>query len=707
MDIASAKTLKSLVDGQKERDELLKILGIKHRGLAYVIKNLKEAGYIDKENTTVKLKNTPKATLLKDVSHLVDIEKLLRGSNEIIFSNIEKCNTVEELIKKTGLSKTTIHRSISELQSIGAIIKNNGKMQIDERKESLMEFANMMRMEMEKKYEDDNVEIIFNDGSTILRKTPVGKIIKGATTGFSLFSEYGVEYNTKDDYFCEQEEEMDIQDVLLHAVYSAVKTKNKMELLMCVIFYAKHKEKMDTMQLRKKSIKLGILDIWLDIESYMREKMPKTELFLPWNEFLIKAKLYEIPTRKYTLPKPSDIFREISDELKKPFTVYLIGGENMRIKSLKSSTKDCDIVVENNENFENMAQILIKIGYEQIAKQEFVGEDLRIEPDGMFKYENKSTIDLFTHRISRELILSKGMIERSDVIDYGKLKVKLLRNEDIFLLKAVTGREGDIQDMAALVKGSRSTPYELQHGDFDWKLVWEEILEQKQTTKTDNFMITVLDQLTYLEKQSGIASPFFDKLRINVIDIMIEKIIRGGKMPIKKIVDYLSGEDITETQIRNRLDEMEKKKIIKKVPSGRTASVKFLKNSEFPENELKINIESLEQYMDWRFHMRNGQSRTKIEKVISELTGFGFKTIGEIDGIVEQSIEALEKYEREQLPNKQTSRIGAIRICIGMRYPKIGRDKLSPYHISKFEEYHKMIKNKSISTHPKKTMSRE
>ena len=58
-------------------------------------------------------------------------------------------------------------------------------------------------------------------------------------------------------YFCEQKDDLEIQDVLLHAVYSANYSKNKMELLIAIVFYAKHKDKMDILQLRKKATKLG------------------------------------------------------------------------------------------------------------------------------------------------------------------------------------------------------------------------------------------------------------------------------------------------------------------------------------------------------------------------------------------------------------------------------------------------------------------
>lgn len=701
MDITSIKILKSLVEGQKEVNELLNLLGIKERRLAYITKNLVEEDYIEKENIVIRLKETPKATLFRDITQVVDVEKLLRDSNEIILSNIDGNITIDQLIKKSGLSKATTYRSISDLQSIGAILKDEDRINIDKSKEQLVLFIKLLKIEREKKYEDGNTEIIYNSNSTILRKTPSGKVTKGATTGFTLFSDYDMEYQTTHDYFCELKDDLEIQEVLLHAVYSANYSKNKMELLIAIIFYVKHKDKMDILQLRKKATELGISQIWLDIESYIRRKQLKNaDIFLPWDEFLSKAKLYDIPTEKYTLPKPSNLlFREISDELKESRTIYLFGGENMRIKSLKDSTKDCDIIVENKDDFERLAQILNKMKYGRILKTTYSDEDRRIKPDDIFEHDKKSRIDLFTSTIMQDLSLSSTMKERVDIIDYGKLKVGLLRNEDVFLLKAIANREGDIQDMAALVTGSPNTPQELQHGSFDWGLVWEEILRQEHINQTKDFTSTIFDQITYLAEQTGIVAPFLEKLRRHVIDVMIKRLVRGGSMSIKEIVELLHGGDITEPMIRNRTDALEKSEIIQKYSVGRTTYIKLLKNNEYSEKELEINIHRFKIYLDWRFFIRQKQSDQNIQEFIEELQDLGFQTIGEIDEIIRNSTEILKQYENEQFSKRHFDAVGATRICIGLNYPDLGNKRSSKYFLSGFEKYNNIVKGKFIPEH--------
>lgn len=702
MDITSIRLLKALVEGPKEANGLLSLLEIKERRLAYIIKNLKDLNYVEKEDTVIKLKETPKNTLFRDIAKIVDIEKLLYESNEIILSNVVEYASVDEIIRKSGLSKATIYRSISDLQSIGAIIKEEDNVRIDESKESLVLFAKILKTEREQKYEGDGTEIIYKDNSRILRRVPVDKITKGATTAFTLFSDYEIEYQTTYDYFCEQEEALDIQDILLHAIYAATYSKNKMGLLMSIVFYAKHKDKMDILQLRKKSSEFGISEIWLDVETYIRKKQLKNpELFLPWEEFLSKAKLYDIPIEKYTLPEPSNLlFREISNRLKDSMTIYLFGGENMRIKSLKDSTKDCDIVVENKIDFDNLAQILTDMKYDRTIKTKYSDEDRRIKPDDIFVHEKKSRVDLFTSTIMQDLTLSSSMKEKADIRDYGKLKVGLLRNEYIFLLKAIASREGDIQDMAALVTGSPNVPHELQHGSFDWDLVWDEILRQEHINHTRDFTTTIFDQISYLAEQTGIVAPFLDKMRRHVVDRMIKRMLRGGGMSIKEIVELLNGGDITEPMIRNRIDALEKNEIIDKYSTGRTTYVKLLKNNEFAEKELKINIHRLKLYIDWRFYLKQKHSDQKIESLVQELEDLGFQTIGEIDEIIRHSTEILEQYEGEQFSKHYFDGVGSTRICIGMHYPKIGKNRSSNFFISEFEKYYDIVKGKFIPTYP-------
>lgn len=57
--------------------------------------------------------------------------------------------------------------------------------------------------------------------------------------------------------------------------------------------------------------------------------------------------------------------------------------------------------------------------------------------------------DLFTRSIYDTLLLTEGMKERSEPQNL-KLEIRLL--EDVFLLKSITKKEGDIEDMVIIVR---------------------------------------------------------------------------------------------------------------------------------------------------------------------------------------------------------------------------------------------------------------
>ncbi len=585
MNTTSIRLLKSLVNGPRESRTLLAMLGIKKRRLAYILKELRDLDYVEKGNDLIKLKETPKTILFRDVAQIMDVEKLLCNSNEIILLDVTEPVTLDRLIKKSGLSKNTVYHSISDLQSVGAIAKDSGMIQLDTSKKQLVLFVNLLKVEATQKYENNGAEIIYNDHRCILRKVPAGRIAPGQTTAFSLFSDYGVKYHTTHDYFCQQKDRLDIQDVLIHAIYVATHSNDKMGLLMGIVFYLKHKDRMDVLQLRKESSEFGISGIWLDVEAYVRNSQLKNpNLFLPWNEFVPKARMYDVSPASYVLPRPDDsMFNDLNRGLEAPVTVYLFGGENMRIKKLKSSTKDCDLAVADKKIFDAVANTLTsKLGYLRTAKTEHTREDVRTSPSEIFIHGTKSRIDLFAGTIMRDLFLSTAMQEMADMKDYGMLKVGMLRNEHVFLLKAAACREGDIQDMESLVRGSPDGPEELQHGPFDWNLVWDEIQRQEQINHTRDFTTPIYEQITHLARQTGIVAPFLVKLRRHVLDRLICIVLGSGSLPIQRIVELLTGGEITESLIRNRVDALAKSGLVKKHSHGITTHLTLLKSNKLP-----------------------------------------------------------------------------------------------------------------------------
>jgi len=469
---------------------------------------------------------------------------------------------------------------------------------------------------------------------------------------------------------------------------------------MSIVFYVHNKNKIDTAKLRKIASEFGISDIWLDIEAYVRRKTLKNEnLFLPWEEFLSKAKLYDIDPEKYLLPQshPS-LFSDINEYLTKPMNIFVLGGENMRIKKLKAVTKDCDVVVESIEDFEILSDVLIKkLGYARTIKTQYSQEDLRLYPDDILIHPNRSRIDLFTKRIMKDLSLSDVMVRTADYIDYGKLRVGILRNEFVFLLKAVASREGDIQDMDILAQGSLNQPSQFDHGKFEWDEVWREIIHQERMNPIRNFTFFIFEQITLLAEQTGIIAPIFDRLRRHVLHQVIMRIICGGRQPLKEVVSNLVGGDISEQMIRNRIDALVRESEIKKQVVKKEVYVSPTPVPLFPHKEWELSVKNVEDYLDWRFHMRPPSTHLTIERFIDEVVDIGHNSIGVIDDIVVKHLDQLLDYEQEYFP-ESLRRVGAVRVCIGLSDPKLGNNGKSNFYIKNFKKFSKPKEAQLIST---------
>lgn len=120
------------------------------------------------------------------------------------------------------------------------------------------------------------------------------------------------------------------------------------------------------------------------------------------------------------------------------------------------------------------------------------------------------------------------MIDRAIYRRYGKLKLGLLHINDIFLLKSVTDRQKDMQDILRVVKTK----------DFDWSVVWEEMKLQEKDTREyiSGYLLDTIDDLI----AKGVHAPaFLNRLLTRVVDTEIKRYIREGEKPIEGLLDIL------------------------------------------------------------------------------------------------------------------------------------------------------------------------
>ena len=554
MNSTAVQVLSLILDGSKDRKRIIDELGIGEQQLDAVLKQLENLDYVENKET-LQIRANAKTILFRDIARNYDIHKILHDSNEKIFYLLSEPMTAKQISSVSDLSDTTVLRIIKELESIGCIVRKNNTISIDPSKESLLMFAKILKKEAERGIIEDYASVIYKDRIRILKSVPKGRPAHGELTAFSLFSEYGIDYLTVNDYYVRQSSGLTFDDILIHSILIARKQRDKNAMSIIILLYLKNRNKLDTLNMRTIARTYDILDIWLDIEAFVRYGQVKNnDIFPNREEFEEKAKLYEIPDDVLELPKAyPELFDEIGKKLPRDFEVYLLGGENMRIRNLKDRTKDCDIVVKDQKAFRTIIKILKNIGYESINGTNYSPEDDRIGPSDILRHGSRSRIDIFTNIIGKKIYLSSRMMKRAEIKRFGHLLLGILKIEDVFLLKAVTDREGDIHDMQRLA----------QSEGFNWDMVWDELERQQKETRYDLYSFFI-EQIDDLIEQTGIRPPFYRKLIRNVIDSKIERLIRDQGKPLDDILKLLETDDVPQKMIRNRIDYLERMKHLRK-----------------------------------------------------------------------------------------------------------------------------------------------
>ena len=170
--------------------------------------------------------------------------------------------------------------------------------------------------------------------------------------------------------------------------------------------------------------------------------------------------------------------RKLAKKITKDVKIYVFGGEAMRIRGLKRATKDIDVVVEDSREFKTIGRASTSMGYRTLGGTEISKSDLRnLIPRGFLLVRAPHESIFSSTRFATSSSLSGNMKQRSNCQTEGRLSLCLMSNEDIFLLKSITDREGDIYDMIQLAKAP----------NFRWKVILDELYYQEQRT-TDSLL---------------------------------------------------------------------------------------------------------------------------------------------------------------------------------------------------------------------------
>jgi len=543
--------------------ELAKAINSSYSRAAEIVKVLVEKGFARRIGNHVYLADTTHAMLFKKLLRKYDMLKLLGGSREFVALALLNTDEIKRLQEQTGLTYWTIKRALNKMMETGAIREREGRYSLAD-DENLRVFLQSWGEEKERSLVESYAEVIYSSQDIVLKKVPKGKPTKGSLTAFSMFTVYGIQIQPVYDYYVQPERKLTLEDVLVHAI---VFSESPMELTDCALLLAKNLSIFDLRKARETAKKLNVEDKLLDLENYLRNTtVSKLDRLLPWKEFAEKARIYGINPESLLTSEISFDFILLEKHLDKPISLYIFGGEGMRLRKLKRSTKDIDIVLEDEASFILLEQALREIGYKPLSGDEITILDKKFEPSGIFVKEGYPRMDLFVKCICNAFLLSDSMKIRSESKVVGKLRLYIMSNEDIFLLKSITDREGDIYDMIALAKAS----------GFDWKIVINELYRQEEIIGR-HFCRHFLDSIELIEEASGIRAPFYHNLVNHCIDqAILESVERWNATSIKKIKELVNYPDY---RLRSRILKLVKEKRLIALGNGSYRTTRHSKRS--------------------------------------------------------------------------------------------------------------------------------
>ena len=185
----------------------------------------------------------------------------------------------------------------------------------------------------------------------------------------------------------------------------------------------------------------------------------------------------------------------------------------MTIAGLKPGTKDIDVIVEDERVHDILVGSLKKCGYHLLNPQLMSKPYNELSATAMENLEGFRW-EIFVEYVAKKLALTNSIRLRTTNIFSGeKLTVSRLSNEDMFLMKGMTERDRDLEDMALIARTG-----------IDYKLVLNECVQQSEKDQRGNIWeASLYEKCEELKEKYGIDVPIRKKLR----KISENKMIKG------------------------------------------------------------------------------------------------------------------------------------------------------------------------------------
>lgn len=235
--------------------------------------------------------------------------------------------------------------------------------------------------------------------------------------------------------------------------------------------------------------------------------------------------------------------KTIGKNLRKPVTLYLIGGCSLALKNIKEATKDVDAIFLSLDDLHLFEQQLQTLGYKKELRVDVAYEKLGTY--SIMRHPDKAGFDLFHRKVCNMLSLTPEMIKRAVKYDnFNNLEIFLISNEDITIFKGITERPRDIDDIAAIIKNA-----EQREKGFNWDHIQSECENQAEHLKIEG---QLYNRFLELFEKYQIKAPIMNWLKRKDIHNILKEAYETRKekgLSHEQIVEQFKKDGFTKKEI--------------------------------------------------------------------------------------------------------------------------------------------------------------
>jgi hypothetical protein len=197
-----------------------------------------------------------------------------------------------------------------------------------------------------------------------------------------------------------------------------------------------------------------------------------------------------------------ELFRLIAEYLDKDIECTAIGGTAMMFQGYKTTTKDIDLVFKDETDRKAFIKAIEKLGYIQKSLK-FLYDEKRLKGKNipLIYSRGEERFDLFVKGVFGFEIEFGKFIQRHDYIGKKELIIYTLSKELLILLKSITNREKDYEDIETIVQKEK---------DIEWKTIIEAAISQRKNIPW--ILIDLEEKMLKLRDITLIKKEYFDRI---------------------------------------------------------------------------------------------------------------------------------------------------------------------------------------------------